>query len=99
MSLFDPQIVVTAPDGTQLWVDSISALKPDGSPSLWPAGFTVSVATDAPPSNAQFDPIAFFTAQIPTLLATPGPLGVEWGIWLLLLGALLGYAVVLIRHA
>lgn len=98
MSLTLPNLVITAPDGSSLWIDPVSALRDDGSPSLWPAGYSVRLAQGPLPVTGTIDPEAFLMAQLPTLLRSGGPLGVEWGIWLLLLGAGLTFAIIKLRR-
>jgi hypothetical protein len=81
-----PQVVLTAPDGSQLWVDATPRAGPP-SP-LWPQGFTASVRFGAPPAGVSTSPGRFFLAQGPTLLRAPGPFGVPWWGWLAGLGVL-----------
>ncbi len=85
-----PKAVITAPDGRQLWVDPLATASAAG-PSLWPAGFGVSVRFGSIPANdpnVTDSPATFFRSQAWTLLKAPGPAGVPWLWWALALLAL-----------
>lgn len=83
-----PKVVITAPDGTKLWIDPLAAVSTapgTGGPSLWPSGLSASIATgDAPPESATDTSSvpAFAGRQAVVILNAPGPLGVSYAVWL-----------------
>lgn len=80
-----PKVVLTAPDGNQLWIDPVPAGDGDGA-SLWPAGFKLSLKfgpTPAADPAVTDSPPAFLASQTPPILALPGPLGVPIGLYAL----------------
>lgn len=102
--LQSPQVVVTAPDGSSLWIDVSSSLASASAPgpSLWPAGFAVAFRGGPPPATdpkATTNPAAFISGQLPTLLGAPGPLGAAWGLWLLAIAAGTAYALIKLHKA
>lgn len=88
LAYFKPKVVITAPDGTKLWIDPMAAVSTapgSGGPSLWPAGLSVSIQTgDAPPeSNTDTTSVPTFAGrQAWTLANAPGPLGVPYIAWM-----------------
>ena len=84
-----PKLVITAPDGSQLWVN----VSPDQftGPGLWPQGYTAQLQFGEVPTaaNVTASTGGFLFRQAPTLLLRSGPLGIAWGLWLLGLLALL----------
>lgn len=89
---FKPKIVLTAPDGSQLWIDAaVAGSGAGGGAPLWPQGFDASLKFgDIPIGDAKVtdSPSAFLVANAGTLARAPGPAGVPWGVWLLALAAL-----------
>ena len=103
VAAFKPKIVLTAPDGQQLWIDPVSAPGDDAGPSLWPAGFKVSLKFgEIPTTDPAVTPSApaFLANQSATLAAAPGPGCIPWGYWVagLSIIALLPYAPLLLRR-
>ena len=84
-----PKLVVTAPDGSQLWVDV--APTPGAGGSLWPEGYGADLRFgDVPAGDKVTASVGGFLAQqAPTLLQRPGPLSLAWGLWLIGLTALI----------
>ena len=80
-----PKVVLTAPDGSQLWIDPLASQQAGetGGTSLWPQGFKVTLAAGATPTapNVTDSPAKFISGQGLALLQAPGPLGISWLVW------------------
>lgn len=84
-----PKIVLTAPNGQKLYIDATPAPGNDSAPdaTLWPKGFSVGLKSGDTPvaDNITESPTKFFVQQSPVILSAPGPVGISWGIWIVLL--------------
>jgi len=80
-----PKIVVTAPDGLQLWIDPTQG---EGDTSLWPKGATVSLQFgDMPEDQMKTDSTAEFMAREAGLILSLPVAGIPVWAWLLGAGA------------
>lgn len=76
-----PKVVITADDGTQLWIDP---LKSDGSPSYFSKYQVTAQFGDPPANNPQVMTCVpcFVVKEGFKWMISPGWLGIPWILWI-----------------
>ena len=92
-----PKIIVTAPDGKQLWYDPGLTDSGGDTPSVL-AGFKVTLGFGAAPDHADVTEsvASFASSEALRLSLLPGPLGIPWLGWIV--GSVVATAILIRKY-